>query len=217
MKRKILKTKELTKSLARVPIFKFLIVQFLQLMESYIVNDKEEVKNATNIPTCTQNIVSSSLLLRVLLLALPTKVLNIGRGQAVKKHNKTKKWNVIRFTFLNEASIVLFAFLQFLFWLAGFYKILSPQEARGPNIFILVFSANLNLSYIKWTFFSAVTIAKTIILIVVKIVQFVLSSPTDSSRPTIFGIFCTQTNDFGMGLPILDAVYNTSHQYVGPF
>ena len=109
-------------------------------------------------------------------------------------------------------------------WLAGFYKILSPQEARGLNIFVGKFSlpvlifvslAGLNFSNVEWSFLLAITISKTVIFVIVGLIEFIIHSPTDVSRATIFAIFCTQTNDFGMGLPILDAVFGVDHQFVG--
>jgi hypothetical protein len=109
-------------------------------------------------------------------------------------------------------------------WLAGFFKILSPSEAKGLNIFVGKFSlpvlifvslAGLNFRNVDWSFLLAITISKTIIFVSVGFVQFVIHSPKDVSRAAIFSIFCTQTNDFGIGLPILDAVYGAHHPFVG--
>ena len=109
-------------------------------------------------------------------------------------------------------------------WLAGFYKIIPKQESKGLNLFVGKFSlpvlifvslANLNFSNVDWSFLLAITISKSIIFFVVGIIEFVIHSPKDLSRAAIFAIFCTETNDFGMGLPILDAVYGHDHPFVG--
>jgi len=109
-------------------------------------------------------------------------------------------------------------------WLAGFYKIIPPQDAKGLNIFVGKFSlpvlifvslATLNFDNVEWSFLLAIAISKVIIFVFVGIAEFIIHSPNDLSRASIFAIFCTQTNDFGMGLPILDAVYGHDHPYVG--
>ena len=90
------------------------------------------------------------------------------------------------------------------------------NESAGLNTFVGKFSlpvliftslAKLNFSNIKWSFLLAIFVSKTLIFILVGGIEFIISSPKSFSRPSIFAIFCTQTNDFGMGLPILDAVY----------
>ena len=109
-------------------------------------------------------------------------------------------------------------------WLAGFYKIIPQEDSKGLNTFVGKFSlpvlifvslANLDFSNIDWSFLLAITISKSIIFILAGLVDYVVHSPKDLSRASIFAIFCTQTNDFGMGLPILDAVYGRNHPFVG--
>ena len=109
-------------------------------------------------------------------------------------------------------------------WLAGFYKIIPKQESKGLNLFVGKFSlpvlifvslASLNFQNIEWSFLVAITISKSIIFVAVGVIQFIIKNPKDLSRASIFAIFCTQTNDFGMGLPILDAVYGHDHPFVG--
>jgi len=109
-------------------------------------------------------------------------------------------------------------------WLAGFFKIISPTEAKGLNIFVGKFSlpvlifvslATLDFSNINWSFLLAIAISKTLIFVFVGFSEFLVHNPKDVSRAAIFAIFCTQTNDFGMGLPILDAVYGGDHPFVG--
>ena len=109
-------------------------------------------------------------------------------------------------------------------WLAGTYQIIPEQEAKGLNLFVGKFSlpvlifvslAKLNFINVEWSFLLAITISKGTIFVLVLAVDVLMNSQKDLSRAAIFAIFCTQTNDFGMGLPILDAVYGHDHPYVG--
>ena len=105
-------------------------------------------------------------------------------------------------------------------WLAGTYQIIPEQEAKGLNLFVGKFSlpvlifvslAKLNFKNVEWSFLLAITISKGTIFVLVLAVDVLMNSQKDLSRAAIFAIFCTQTNDFGMGLPILDAVYGHDH------
>jgi len=103
-------------------------------------------------------------------------------------------------------------------WATGAMGVLSPQEARGLGMFVGKFSLpaliltsliQFDLSTIKWPFLLAILISKTIIFFLVLVVEVLLTR--DVSRAAIFAIYSTQTNDFGMGLPILNTVYGPQH------
>ena len=109
-------------------------------------------------------------------------------------------------------------------WLARTYQIIPEKESKGLNLFVGKFSlpvqifvslARFNFKNVEWSFILAITISKGTIFILVLAVDVLMNNPKDLSRAAIFAIFCTQTNDFGMGLPILDAVYGHDHPYVG--
>lgn len=114
----------------------------------------------------------------------------------------------------------------FLGWIAGATNILGAQESRGISTFVGKFSlpalifvslATLNFQGVNWSFLLAILISKTIIFAIVCVVEFCMQ-PAGSPRvpkAAIFAIFCTQTNDFGMGLPILNTVFGAEHPYVG--
>ena len=83
-------------------------------------------------------------------------------------------------------------------WLAGFYKIISPQDARGLNIFVGKFSlpvlifvslASLDFGNVDWSFLLAITISKTLIFIFIGIGEYLVYSPKNLSRASIFAIF----------------------------
>ena len=73
--------------------------------------------------------------------------------------------------------------------------------------------ATLDLSNVKWSFLLAVLVSKTVIFALVLFIDYVLNR--DVSRAAIFSIYSTQTNDFGIGLPILESVFGHGHKFVG--
>ena len=107
-------------------------------------------------------------------------------------------------------------------WVAGSLHVLGPQEAKGLALFVGKFSlpalvfislASLNLDNIKWSFILAILISKSVIFTFVLVSDFLINK--DISRAAIFAIYSTQTNDFGMGLPILTSVYGQDSSVVG--
>merc|ERR1719334_1490394 len=114
----------------------------------------------------------------------------------------------------------------FLGWIAGATNIFGTEQSQGISTFVGKFSlpalifislATLDFSDINWSFLLAILISKTIIFTIVCIVEFCVQ-PTGKPRApkaAIFAIFCTQTNDFGMGLPILHTVFGPDHPFVG--
>jgi len=100
-------------------------------------------------------------------------------------------------------------------WFAGAMKIFGPKEARGLGIFVGKFSlpalifislCTLNLGEIKWSFLLGVFLSKIIIFSFVFLLDYFLNKNT--SRAALFAIFSTTTNDFGMGLPILNSLFD---------
>ncbi len=65
---------------------------------------------------------------------------------------------------------------------------------------------------VDWSFLIGIAVTKAIIFLTVFMTEYFLNVPRQLSRPSIFAILCTQTNDFGMGLPILESVYGTTHK-----
>jgi len=114
----------------------------------------------------------------------------------------------------------------FLGWIAGATNIFGAQQSQGISTFVGKFSlpalifislATLDFSDINWSFLLAILISKTVIFTIVCIVEFCVQPASKPRAPkaAIFAIFCTQTNDFGMGLPILHTVYGPDHPFVG--
>lgn len=60
-------------------------------------------------------------------------------------------------------------------------------------------------------FLLAILIAKCIIFFAVGIVSLLMTRPLNYGRAGILSIFCTQSNDFAIGSPIVAALYHEAH------
>ena len=107
-------------------------------------------------------------------------------------------------------------------WAAGASNVFNSKEARGLGLFvgkislpalILTNLVCLDLSVIKWGFLLAVLVSKSIIFSLVLALDFLFNRSI--SRAALFAIYSTQTNDFGMGLPIMNAVYGPQDPMTG--
>ncbi|EFA13400.1 lysosomal cholesterol signaling protein isoform X2 [Tribolium castaneum] len=103
---------------------------------------------------------------------------------------------------------------------AGRMNMISETEAKGINTFVGTFSlpslifmslAQLDLSSVNWLFLLAILIAKSIVFFSVIVVTLLVGRPVNFGRAGIFAIFCTQSNDFAIGYPIVAALYKNSH------
>ncbi|GLH10934.1 Integral membrane protein GPR155 [Gryllus bimaculatus] len=105
-------------------------------------------------------------------------------------------------------------------YVAGRQNLISSTEAKGLNTFVGTFAlpalifmslAELNLHSVNWMFLLAVLIAKSIIFGAVIIITLLVSRPIHPGRAGLFAIFCTQSNDFAIGYPIVLALYEKIH------
>ncbi|CAH1118670.1 unnamed protein product [Phaedon cochleariae] len=103
---------------------------------------------------------------------------------------------------------------------AGRMNLISETEAKGINTFVGTFAlpslifmslAELELDQVNWLFLLSILIAKSIVFFTVIIVSLLVGRPLKFGRAGIFAIFCTQSNDFAIGYPIVVALYKTTH------
>ena len=96
---------------------------------------------------------------------------------------------------------------------------MSETEAKGINTFVGTFSlpalifgslCKLNIMSVNWMFLLAILIAKSIVFLLVLVVTYVVGRRA-ASKAGLFAIFATQSNDFALGYPILQAVYGQTH------
>ncbi|XP_053674350.1 integral membrane protein GPR155 [Anopheles nili] len=105
-------------------------------------------------------------------------------------------------------------------YLAGRLNIISNFEAKGLNTFVGTFAlpsviflslAELNWSTVNWNFLLSILIAKTIVFLSVGIISLLVARPVNYGRAGLLAIFCTQSNDFAIGYPIVSALYSKIH------
>lgn len=99
-------------------------------------------------------------------------------------------------------------------------KIISNHETKGLNTFVGTFAlpslifmslVELNWQTVNWTFLLAILIAKSIVFAAVGIITLLVSRPINYGRAGILATFCTQSNDFAIGYPIIIALYHRVH------
>ena len=105
-------------------------------------------------------------------------------------------------------------------YVAGRLNIISVTEAKGLNTFVGTFAlpslifmsmATLDLSSVNWHFLLAILLAKATVFVVVLAITLLVTRPIDMSKSGLLAIFCTQSNDFALGFPIVAALYLKSH------
>uniref|UniRef100_A0A1Q3FIN3 Putative membrane transport protein n=1 Tax=Culex tarsalis TaxID=7177 RepID=A0A1Q3FIN3_CULTA len=105
-------------------------------------------------------------------------------------------------------------------YLAGRLNIITNTEAKGLNTFVGTFAlpsviflslAELNWSTVNWNFLLAILISKTIVFLAVAIISLLVARPVNYGRAGLLAIFCTQSNDFAIGFPIVTALYSKIH------
>ncbi|XP_053606460.1 lysosomal cholesterol signaling protein isoform X2 [Plodia interpunctella] len=105
-------------------------------------------------------------------------------------------------------------------YIAGRLNIVSSTESKGIATFVGTFAlpsliflslARLDFTTVNWTFLLAILLAKGLIFFAVIVVTLFVSKPINLGRAGIFAIFCTQSNDFALGYPIINAIYKNTH------
>ncbi|XP_062542694.1 lysosomal cholesterol signaling protein [Armigeres subalbatus] len=105
-------------------------------------------------------------------------------------------------------------------YLAGRLNIITNTEAKGLNTFVGTFAlpsviflslAELNWSTVNWNFLLSILISKTIVFLAVGVISLLVARPINYGRAGILAIFCTQSNDFAIGFPIVSALYSKLH------
>ncbi|XP_031562631.1 integral membrane protein GPR155-like [Actinia tenebrosa] len=104
-------------------------------------------------------------------------------------------------------------------YVSGRFGFISTAQGKGIGNFVshfalpaLLFKSMVELDFLKvnWKFLAAILIAKGIVFIIVVVLTLILGKPQKYGRAGIFAIFCTQSNDFALGFPLLKALYRDS-------
>jgi hypothetical protein len=67
------------------------------------------------------------------------------------------------------------------------------------------------MATVNWKFLFAILISKSIAFFAVMLISLLVVRPLNFGKSGILAIFCTQSNDFAIGFPIVDALYSKTH------
>ncbi|KAJ8012754.1 hypothetical protein DPEC_G00046160 [Dallia pectoralis] len=106
-------------------------------------------------------------------------------------------------------------------YIAGRAHIITSTQAKGLGNFVSKFALPallfknmvlLDFGNVVWPFLWSVLIAKGSVFFIVSVITLLVASPdTRYSKTGLFAIFATQSNDFALGYPIVEALYKNSH------
>ncbi|XP_023369928.1 integral membrane protein GPR155 [Otolemur garnettii] len=106
-------------------------------------------------------------------------------------------------------------------YIAGRANVITSTQAKGLGNFVSRFALPallfknmvvLNFSNVDWSFLYSILIAKASVFFIVCILTLLVASPDSRfSKAGLFPIFATQSNDFALGYPIVEALYHTTY------
>ncbi|XP_058291476.1 integral membrane protein GPR155 [Hylobates moloch] len=106
-------------------------------------------------------------------------------------------------------------------YIAGRANVITSTQAKGLGNFVSRFALPallfknmvvLNFSSVDWSFLYSILIAKACVFFIVCILTLLVASPDSRfSKAGLFPIFATQSNDFALGYPIVEALYQTTY------
>ncbi|XP_058405269.1 integral membrane protein GPR155 [Diceros bicornis minor] len=106
-------------------------------------------------------------------------------------------------------------------YIAGRANVITSTQAKGLGNFVSRFALPallfknmviLNFSNVDWAFLYSILIAKGAVFLIVCVLTLLVASPDSRfSKAGLFPIFATQSNDFALGYPIVEALYQTTY------
>uniref|UniRef100_A0A8D2ZKX5 Integral membrane protein GPR155-like n=1 Tax=Scophthalmus maximus TaxID=52904 RepID=A0A8D2ZKX5_SCOMX len=106
-------------------------------------------------------------------------------------------------------------------YIAGRADIITESQAKGLGNFVSKFALPallfknmvlLDFGDVIWAFLWSVLIAKVTVFVLVCVLTLVVASPeTRYGKAGLYAIFATQSNDFALGYPIVDALYRSTY------
>ncbi|XP_051847030.1 integral membrane protein GPR155 isoform X2 [Antechinus flavipes] len=106
-------------------------------------------------------------------------------------------------------------------YIAGRAHIITSTQAKGLGNFVSHFALPallfknmviLNFSNVNWSFLYSILVAKAAIFFIVCVLTLLVARPDSRfSKAGLFPIFATQSNDFALGYPIVEALYQTTY------
>uniref|UniRef100_A0A667ZT97 G protein-coupled receptor 155 n=1 Tax=Myripristis murdjan TaxID=586833 RepID=A0A667ZT97_9TELE len=110
-------------------------------------------------------------------------------------------------------------------YIAGRTGIITSTQAKGLGNFVSKFALPallfknmvlLDFGNVVWPFLWSILIAKVSVFFIVLVLTLIVARPDSRfSKAGLFSIFATQSNDFALGFPIVEALYrNTFPEYL---
>ncbi|XP_056649992.1 integral membrane protein GPR155 isoform X2 [Monodelphis domestica] len=106
-------------------------------------------------------------------------------------------------------------------YIAGRAHIITSTQAKGLGNFVSHFALPallfknmviLNFSHVNWSFLYSILVAKASVFFIVCVLTLLVARPDSRfSKAGLFPIFATQSNDFALGYPIVEALYQTTY------
>uniref|UniRef100_A0A3P8U330 G protein-coupled receptor 155 n=1 Tax=Amphiprion percula TaxID=161767 RepID=A0A3P8U330_AMPPE len=106
-------------------------------------------------------------------------------------------------------------------YIAGRANIITSTQAKGLGNFVSKFALPallfknmvlLDFGNVIWPFLWSILIAKVSVFCIVCVLTLIVASPESRySKAGLFSIFATQSNDFALGYPIVEALYKSTY------
>nr|XP_020452055.1 integral membrane protein GPR155 [Monopterus albus]XP_020452056.1 integral membrane protein GPR155 [Monopterus albus] len=106
-------------------------------------------------------------------------------------------------------------------YIAGRANIITSTQAKGLGNFVSKFALPallfknmvlLDFDNVIWPFLWSILIAKVSVFFIVCVLTLIVASPESRySKAGLFSIFATQSNDFALGYPIVEALYQSTY------
>ncbi|CAF3574612.1 unnamed protein product [Adineta steineri] len=105
-------------------------------------------------------------------------------------------------------------------YIAGGMNLLTNTQSIGLSRYISNFAlpavifknlVNVQFQSLSWAFLASVFIAKTIVFICTAVLTCIAERPRNFASIGLYAIMTSQSNDFALILPIINAVYKQSH------
>ncbi|KAM7407431.1 hypothetical protein PAMA_003247 [Pampus argenteus] len=106
-------------------------------------------------------------------------------------------------------------------YIAGRTNIITSTQAKGLGNFVSKFAlpallfknmVQLDFGNVIWPFLWGILIAKVTVFVLVCVLTLIVASPDSRySKAGLFSIFATQSNDFALGYPIVEALYKSTY------
>ncbi|XP_056902638.1 integral membrane protein GPR155 isoform X1 [Takifugu flavidus] len=106
-------------------------------------------------------------------------------------------------------------------YIAGRADVITESQAKGLGNFVSKFALPallfknmvlLDFGDVIWAFLWSVLVAKVAVFVLVCVLTLMVASPDSRySKAGLYAIFATQSNDFALGYPIVDALYRSTY------